>query len=203
VRGCLSVIADRIESAFVGIKGRIAITGRPGVGKTTLVEALIDRLPVPTGGMLTREIRVCGHRVGFALVDVETGEQGVLAHVHQRVGPRIGQYTVNLETLESLGIPAILRAVKNGILVVIDEIAPMELCSSRFVPAVEAALASDSRLIVTTHANANHPIAHRARQELTLVRVRLSNRDGLLDVCLDHLGFPAGRTPFGPPQAQA
>jgi nucleoside-triphosphatase len=185
----LFVIPDRIESNFVGIKERIAITGRPGVGKTTLVQSILDVLPVTVGGMLTKEIRVCGHRVGFALVDLGTGEEAVLAHLHQRVGPRVGPYTVNLRALEEVGIPAILQAVETAELVVIDEIAPMELSSPCFVPAVEAALASPRRLIVTTHAHADHPIAHRVRQEFALVRVKLSNRDELLGPCLAELGF--------------
>jgi nucleoside-triphosphatase len=184
----LSAIAERIESGLMGIKGRIAITGRPGVGKTTLVEALLERLPSSAGGMLSREIRVCGHRVGYSLIDVATKREHVLAHLHQRVGPRVGRYTVNLEALEGVGIPGILRAVRENDLVVIDEIAPMELSSALFVPAVEAALASSKQLIITTHANADHAIAHRVRQELVLIRMKLSNRDALLDVCLEQLG---------------
>ncbi|MEN6370152.1 MAG: nucleoside-triphosphatase [Thermotogota bacterium] len=172
----------------MGFKGRIALTGRPGVGKTTLIERLLERLPVSAGGMLTKEIRVCGHRVGFAIVDVATRREEVLAHIHQRVGPKVGAYTVNLKSLEEFGIPAILRAIEGNDLVVIDEVAPMEMSSPRFVPAVEAALASPKGLLISTHAHADCPIAHRVRQELHLVRVRLGNRDELVDSILAALG---------------
>lgn len=168
----------------MGFKGRIALTGRPGVGKTTLIERVLERLPMSAGGMLTKEIRVCGHRVGFALVDVATRREEVLAHIHQRVGPRVGRYTVNLASLEEFGIPAILHAIQEKDLVVVDEVAPMELSSPRFVPAVEAALGSSKALLISTHAHADCPIAHRVRQELHLVRVRLSNRDELVDAVL-------------------
>jgi nucleoside-triphosphatase len=161
------------------IKGRIAITGRPGVGKTTLIERVLEGAAYSAGGMLTRETRVCGRRVGFAIVDVATGTEGVLAHVHQRVGPKVGRYTVNIESLEQTGIAAILDAVRTKELVVIDEIAPMELLCPAFAQAVEAALASDRALLISTHANSDHPLAHRVRRELTLFRVKLSNRDRL------------------------
>jgi len=166
------------------IKGRVAITGRPGVGKTTLIERVLDRLAVRAGGMLTKEIRVCGRRVGFAVIDVATGAEGTLAHVHRASGPKVGRYTVDVESLERTGISAILDAVESKDLIVIDEIAPMELRSPRFVPAVEAALASRKPLLISTHAHADHPLAHRVRRELTLFRVKLGNRDALVDEVL-------------------
>lgn len=165
----------------MAIKGRVAITGRPGVGKTTLIERVLDVLPVSAGGMLTREIRVCGHRVGFAIIDVATGEEGVLGHVHGREGPAVGRYIVDLRSIEQLGIAAIERAIREQDLVVIDEIAPMELRSPAFVPIVEAALASPKALLISTHAHVDHPIAHRVRRELELFRVKLSNRDALIE----------------------
>lgn len=172
--------ADRIESDQMGIKERVAITGRPGVGKTTLIEHVLADVPYSVGGFVGKEILVCGHRVGFSLVDLATGQEGVLAHIHQRLGPKIGRYTVNLETLEGIGIPAILSAIATKELVVIDEIAPMELASPLFLPAVESALASDKALMIATHATMDHPMVHRIRQELRLFRVKLSNRDRLV-----------------------
>ena len=170
------------------IKGRIAITGRPEVGKTTLIERVLERLPLRAGGMITREIRVCGHRVGFSVVDLATGAEGVLAHIHHRDGPRIGRYTVDLASFEAVGIAAIDRAIETSDLVVIDEIGPMEMRSNAFAPAVERALASDRSLLVTTHARADHPIAHRVRQELDLVRIKLGNRDDLVDRVVEMFG---------------
>jgi len=176
----LSVISRRIKSDEMEIKQRVAITGRPGVGKTTLIERVIESLQLSAGGIIGKEILVCGHRVGFSLIDVATGQEGILAHIHQRIGPQIGRYTVNLDTLENLAIPAIRSAIQSKDLVVIDEFAPMELVSPDFVPIVELALASDKALMIATHATLDHPLVHRIRQELRLFRVKLSNRDHLV-----------------------
>ena len=167
---------------------RIAITGRPGVGKTTLIERVLNQLSISAGGMLTTEIRKCGHRVGFSVIAIDTKEEGILAHLHQTKGPRMGQYTVNLDDLEGVGISAILRAVQGKELVVIDELAPMELSSPAFIPAVEEALASGKNLIISTHAHLNHPLIHRIRREFTLYRVKMGNRDQLVKTIIDAFG---------------
>lgn len=165
----------------MGVKVQIAITGRPGVGKTTLIERILDRIPLSMGGMLTKEIRKCGRRVGFSVIDIATGREGVLAHLHQQRGPKIGHYTVNLQDLEAVGIAAIRDAIEGKDLVVIDEIGPMELCSAAFIPVVEVALASSKSLLISTHAHADHPLVHRVRQELKLFRVKLANRNELAE----------------------
>lgn len=163
------------------IKERIVITGRPGVGKTTLIEKIVSELSIPTGGMITKEIRKCGHRVGFSVIDAATGKEGILAHIHQHSGPKMGRYRVNLHDLEQIGIAAIDSARIAGKLVVIDELGPMELTSHQFIPAVERVIESNVAFIISTHAKLDHPLIHRLRQEFTLYRVKMGNRDELVE----------------------
>jgi nucleoside-triphosphatase len=96
----------------------------------------------------------------------------------------VGRYAIDVDAIERFGVQAVFRAVAEADLIVIDEIAPMELHAPGFVPAVEAALASDKALLIATHAHATHPVADRVRSELTLVRVRLGNRDELAPAVL-------------------
>jgi nucleoside-triphosphatase len=166
-------------------KGKIVITGRPGVGKTTLIESVILALPIPVGGMITKEIRKCGHRVGFSIIDLATRVEGVLAHIHQAEGPKIGRYRVNLDDLVNIGIRAIDRAREEGKLVVIDEIGPMEITSPGFIPAVEQVIRSDNPFIISTHANINHPLAHTLRQQFDLYRVKTGTRNQLVEQIIE------------------
>lgn len=157
---------------------RIAVTGHPGVGKTTLVLRVVGAVPLRCGGMMTQEIRKCGRRVGFLLRDLSTGKEGLLASIHGREGPSLGRYHINLQDLEEIGAGAIERAIEEAELVVVDEVGPMELHSPRFVAAVERALVEAKNLLVTVHRASNHPLAYRLRHGVDhYVRLTQSNRD--------------------------
>jgi nucleoside-triphosphatase len=82
------------------------LTGRPGVGKTTVVRKTIALLDDRTaGGFYTREMRRQGRWVGFELVTLN-GEVATLAttlpHTFANAQP-FGRYTVNLDAVERVG----------------------------------------------------------------------------------------------------
>jgi len=157
---------------------RIGVTGHPGVGKSTLVLRVIAAVPLRCGGMVTQEIRKVGRRVGFALRDVATGKEGILAHIHLGDGPAFGRYRLSLRDLEEVGAEAIERAIAEAELVVVDEVGPMELHSPRFVAAVERALAEAPNLLVTVHRSSNHPLAYKIRHGMDrYIRLTQSNRE--------------------------
>ena len=157
---------------------RIAITGSPGVGKSTVCRNVLKQLTCTYGGMTSADIRAKGERVGFEIRDIATGKQGILAH-RQGVGPRVGSYHVNLEDLNNIGVTAIRNAM-NSELIVIDEIAPMEFKSTEFVRAVEEALSSDRNMLVVLHQKSAHPLAERIRREFEVYTVTLENRESLV-----------------------
>jgi nucleoside-triphosphatase THEP1 len=51
------------------------VTGPPRSGKTTVVQAVRERLDLTPGGVVAPERRVDGDRRGFDLVDVQTGDR--------------------------------------------------------------------------------------------------------------------------------
>lgn len=157
---------------------KIAVTGAPGSGKSTLVARVVGEVPLAAGGMVTAEIRKCGRRVGFSVRDLATGREGILAHLHLEDGPPFGKYRLNLRDLEEIGVRAIERALAERELVVIDEVGPMELQSPAFIGAVERALREAPNLLVTVHRASNHPLAYRIRHGVDrLVRITAGNRD--------------------------
>lgn len=157
---------------------RVAVTGAPGCGKTTLIRRVVERLRdgLSIGGIYTEEIREGGVRKGFAIIDIASGRRGTLAHVDLGAGPAVGKYRVNLEDIEEIAVPAIEDARRHKDLVVIDEIAPMELTSPGFVEVVRRALKSGKHLFFAIQARSSHPLARQIRAEFTLFEVTRSNR---------------------------
>lgn len=126
------------------------ITGPPRSGKTTVIQNVIDRLEARgyrAGGIYCPEIRSDGDRVGFEIVDVMTGESGILAHVDQEDGPQVGKYRVNVATIGAVCATAFPRALDEADFLVIDEIAPMEVYCEEFREQVRRALDADLPLM--------------------------------------------------------
>ncbi len=124
------------------------------MGKTTVVievARLLKESGYSVGGMISREIRESGIRLGFEIVDVASSNRGWLAHVNQKIGPRVGKYTVNMQHLKKIGAQAIANALETRDVVVMDEIGPMELFSEEFKQAARTALESRKPVIAVIH----------------------------------------------------
>lgn len=180
----------------------LLLTGQPGVGKTTIVRTVIERLPGGVGGFFTEEIRdgAAGQRTGFRLValDGATRQTGTLATLAAvSVGKlngsepqRVGRYRVDLADLDRIGVAALRQAVDRPdvVLVVIDEIGKMELLSPGFRRAVEAVLAGAKPVLATVMARPQPWIDEiKARPGVKVVEVTLVNRRRVVDEVLGWL----------------
>jgi len=160
------------------------VTGSPGTGKTSVLLKVIEVLSArgySVGGMLSREVRSCERRVGFELLDLSSKRKGLLAHVNQKHGPRIGRYCVNLADLDQIGCEALDGALKNSNVIVIDEIGPMELCSSRFRETVKRVAESGKLVIGTIHWRARDGLINelKTREDAEICNVTYENRGEL------------------------
>ncbi len=136
---------------------RVFVTGPAGVGKTTLVERVareVERWGYIVGGMITKEVRRNGRRVGFKIIALDTGEEGTLASLRgtsHLPGVPFGKYVVHVDELERVGVSAIRRGLVEADLIVIDEIGPMEYKSNEFIKAVGEVLNSKKPLLAVVH----------------------------------------------------
>lgn len=163
----------------------LLITGRPGVGKTTLVKQLAASFSGRVGGFLTEEVREGGRRVGFVIVTF-AGQRAVFAHVDWREAAyRVGRYGVDVGVVDRVGVAAVRRALTEAELVVVDEVGKMELYSEEFRRVLEEVRKSTRPLVGTILARP-HPWADRFRRAAGVTEVVLtpSNREAVLQAAL-------------------
>jgi nucleoside-triphosphatase len=160
----------------------LLLTGSPGVGKTTVLLKVVEALRAKgysVGGMISREVREGGTRVGFEVLNLTSNRRGWLAHVNQRAGPQVGKYRVNLEDLNSVGAEAIIKAVEECDVVAVDEVGPMELFSEKFKQAVRLAVESGKLVIGVVHWKARDKLIEdiKSREDAEIFTVTYENRD--------------------------
>lgn len=169
------------------MKKHILLTGKPGIGKTSVVKKIIPLLGVDAGGFYTEEIRELDRRMGFRVVTLD-GEDGVLAHVEFNSNYKVGKYRVDLVSFEKVAIPALERAMEQKSVVVIDEIGKMELFSMKFRELISKILDSEKSLLCVIKENDDvFTEGIKKRKDVTIVTVNYENREGLPGVVLEML----------------
>jgi nucleoside-triphosphatase len=158
----------------------LLLTGKPGVGKTTVIQKILSRLGRAASGFTTQEIRRGGLRVGFSIRAVDTGQEGVLAHVDIRSSCRVGKYGVDVDEMERVGVSALRRAIVSGNLIVMDEIGRMENYCSAFQRAVGDALDAHGDVLGTLQMRSTPFLdGIRRRPDVMVRQVTEQNRDRL------------------------
>jgi len=117
------------------MKNNFFVSGVPKCGKTTMITDLVSELKKKgfrVAGFISPEHKSRGTRDSFYVQDVETGEKSLLASV-ELPSPKVSKYGVAVKSFESVALPALRKAKNNGCdVIVIDEIGPMEMHSSKF-----------------------------------------------------------------------
>lgn len=154
---------------------KIAITGKPGIGKTTaclkVYEALKDKINIE--GFITFEVREKGRRVGFKIRELKSSKESWLA----KVGDgkiKVGKYVVFVDAVDEIS-----ESITNydADLIIIDEIGPMELKSRKFIEAVEMLVNKDNNLLFSIHLKSNHPLLQKIRKSFKVFVLDEENRD--------------------------
>ena len=176
----------------MGIHPKIGITGLPRSGKSAVLDKVVSMVideykaeargsaPVSRviGGMRTEAIIEDGERVGYACIDIETGESGVMAHREIDSRNRILGYGIDPSEVDRVGVPAIQNAVGNCEILVVDEVGKFSVESEGFVGAVRAALDYDMPTLLTLHKKSRHPLLQdiRRRDDGRILEVTPVNR---------------------------
>ena len=180
------------EELEMGIHPKIGITGLPRSGKSAVLDKVVSMVVDEhkadhhsstsgqrvIGGMRTEAIIENGERVGYACIDIETGERGVMAHREIDSRNRILGYGIDPSEIDRIGVPAIRNAVGNCEILVVDEVGKFSVESEGFVEVVRAALEYDMPTLLTLHKKSRHPLLQdiRRRDDGRILEVTPVNR---------------------------
>jgi nucleoside-triphosphatase len=172
---------------------RLFLTGNPGVGKTTLVRAIVERLEeVTCAGFYTEEKRQRGQRIGFRVITLD-GQEGSLASLG-REKPTVGKYSIRVDEFEKLVLPELDTAVTAADLYVIDEIGKMELLSRHFRNRIIELLAQPTNLLATIAKRGRGFIEQiKGRTDVEIIEVTRNNRDELTNELVRKIRLELGK----------
>jgi nucleoside-triphosphatase len=156
----------------------LLITGRPGIGKTTVIRRVADLLEDRRlRGFYTEEVREGGERRGFRLVGFD-GTTRMIAHVDFPKSQRVGRYGVDADAIKEAA--ALLRPDSTAYVCLVDEIGKMECLSDDFVAAMRVLISGRAPVVATVGARGGGFIAEvKRRPECELWQVTSANRDEL------------------------
>jgi nucleoside-triphosphatase len=161
----------------------ILLTGRPGVGKTTVVNRVYEHYSkngFKIEGLTTREVREDGARTGFMITDLSSGQEGWLAKKDLGTGPRVGSYIVVSHDLEKIGVAALERSMRGAAdLVIVDEIGPMEMTSVSFRSNISRVLNGYKAVVATVKFGSRYPEVEEIWQKSAHWEITKENREAI------------------------
>ena len=162
----------------------ILLSGKPSVGKTTVIQKVISLLDDDAGGFYSREICISEKRVGFEIVTLD----GVVSRLATKTDKTVfldeisyEGYKVNLDAINQTAVPSMLKAMAENKIIVIDEIGPMEVVSEVFCETVLKILSYDNVKILGTVVErpCKFPDIVKSHPKVDTLFVNLENRDTL------------------------
>jgi len=172
----------------------ILLTGQPGIGKTTIIKRLAELAGSRAGGFYTQEIREHGQRKGFEIVTFE-GEKDYLALKSPQKpftnGVAFKSYRINLDGINNIAVPSLLKARDKGKLVIADEIGPMEVCSTTFCETIMQLLDDEAVTMIGTIVRRPYRFADDVKRHprVKLIEVTFKNRDGMAEEVWGEVGI--------------
>jgi nucleoside-triphosphatase len=159
----------------------LLLTGRPGVGKTTVLRKAAELLAGwRIAGFYTEEMRESGTRTGFRGLAFDGASEAVIARADDPGQPRIGRYAVDVAAIDEIA-GATLRFDEDEVdAVLIDEIGKMECLASEFLDSVTDLLDTALPMVATVARQGTGLIAEvKNRPDALVWEVTPDNRDRL------------------------
>jgi nucleoside-triphosphatase len=165
----------------------ILLTGKPGVGKSTLLKKVVNKIEklnknkFTVQGFYTESIIKNNKRIGFKTITIDESKSDILTTREK------GNYILVKKTMDDLIIPAMKEGIENPNtnLLIIDEIGPIQLQDKQFKVMIQRALNTHriSILGIIAQSNEDDDFIEEVlcNYRTSIVEVNIENRDKLID----------------------
>ena len=151
----------------------IVVTGTKQIGKSTLVNRYLKHTAMPYAGYRTQRISMTSAGPIYALEEIQTGEsEPISAYIDGRIQGIPSAF-------DKFGVQVLRRAMASDVSILLfDEIGRFERSSSHFLSALEAAFASEKKVIaVLKKEEIPHIIRIRQRKDVLVLDLDSLSRE--------------------------
>ena len=152
---------------------KIFLTGKIGVGKSTVVDRLLVIMNMSFGGFRTLPVIKEQQLKGFKIRDIETGEEESIAFFDN-------DFLIHpvIDGFENLGVKSLKGALENKELIVMDELGFLESEAESFKATVLEVLKSDRSVLGVMKIDRN-PFLDEVAKYVEIVEVEVHNSGNL------------------------
>lgn len=167
---------------------KILLTGKPGVGKSSILKKVAADLKMQKYGIVAKEIKNGqGRRIGFEAISID-GKNRVFAHKSSfKTEFAVGEYYVDVEAINGFVVPELKKGLgKDNSVVFIDEIGRMQSFSAEFLKIIRDLFASGSNLLAAIVLE-DEPWSLKFKKHpgVILIEVNTENREYLEEILED------------------
>ncbi|MDB5181059.1 MAG: hypothetical protein JWO54_822 [Candidatus Saccharibacteria bacterium] len=162
----------------------IILTGKPGIGKSTVIGTYIKSFGSTSLWMLTTEVLgESGQRVGFKST-TSTGHKRLVSHksdIHSDV-------MIGSNNVDTVALNEILSIIKDEVdntnpdMIILDEIGPIQLSDTTFIDVFDKIFESNINLLASVHINDERLSKYRQSPSAINISVSETNRNELPEI---------------------
>lgn len=156
---------------------KILLSGKPGAGKTTVLDQFIKNLREPATWMLTREVlNDTGDRVGFAST-TSSGTAKLISHKTEISSDIVvGTNHIDLHALREVLSDVLAAKNEKHHLIILDEIGPIQLANPDFLDKFDHLNKDSNDMIASIHSTEAKLEEYRNSQDAIHIYVTPANR---------------------------